>query len=632
MSTKEVKKVFFLESYNPSVKYNGEIVSLNPAVSYYLYKKNIKYHILEDYYSEKDLRSSEEEYFFKQLEWFDCFDVFIKENISFCNKYNIPMAKASYLRLKYFSDMVIIYSYILSRFFQGNRSIEHVAYVHPPFVESDRCSVFNFRYKSVKIFCDLLQLFSKKYNVQYTDYLIDGERDASKKKLLNNLENNLFLKSQIKKMINFFKYEKFKKIIPSNSHLKDLNIFFINAGSLDIDYPMKMFIRHNARIYSRERGVVLQEDILSRKPIDIPSLDNAFLIKLREECEFCAGNLEKDTKVISWVNNICTLDVSSVILPFLKYFISKECFHVLQDAAKMYNFYKRNKIDYIFARGNTDIDSLGPLVAAKYMNGARSVCVEHSCFAFDMEVFGVFETETYNYTITRDSISQDYFEYSIKNRYKSDCKVIESPYYLRSIRKKNSGLKKKKKKEQIVYVERKFADIVRSFNNMVYPLTWYFEFQKQIINYFGQETKYDFMYKHAQGTEWAEHSILDYIKDSGFENITILRENFLKTLKYADRVIVDYPSGAFFEAAISGKPVLCICADYFKILKQAKAVFGKSLQQFASTDDAISIIKEFLCCEPQDYTVNIPLSKNDFLDAFEELHSMSEHGTSVKNN
>ena len=46
MSTKEVKKVFFLENYNPSVKYNGEIVSLNPAVSYYLYKKNIKYHIV----------------------------------------------------------------------------------------------------------------------------------------------------------------------------------------------------------------------------------------------------------------------------------------------------------------------------------------------------------------------------------------------------------------------------------------------------------------------------------------------------------------------------------------------------------------------------------------------------------
>jgi len=46
MPTKEVKKVFFLESYNPSVKYNGEIVSLNPAVSYYLYKKNIKYHIV----------------------------------------------------------------------------------------------------------------------------------------------------------------------------------------------------------------------------------------------------------------------------------------------------------------------------------------------------------------------------------------------------------------------------------------------------------------------------------------------------------------------------------------------------------------------------------------------------------
>ena len=622
MSTKEVKKVFFLESYNPTVKYNGEIISLNPAVSYYLYKENIKYHILEDYYSEKDLRSSEEEYFFKQLEWFDCFDVFIKENISFCNKYNIPMAKASYVRIKYFSDMVIIYSYILSRFFQENNNIDRIVYVHPPFLSNDSFSVFNFRYKSVKIFCELLQLFCKAFNVQYVDYLTDGKRDAAKRNLLNNLKANSFLRIQAKKVINLFKYEKFKKVIPADPCLKELNIFFLHAGSIDIDYPIRKLIKHKARIYLRERGVVLRESTLSRKPIDISPLDNTFLRKLKKECEACAGYLEKDSKVISWVNNECALDVSSVVLPFLKYFISTECFHVLQDAAKMYKFYKRNKIDYIFARGNTDIDSLGPLVAAKYMSGAKSICIEHSCFALDMEVFGVFETEIYNCTITRDSISQDYFKYSIKNRYKSDCKVIESPYYLRSIRRKNSVLKKKKRKEQIVYVERKFSDIVRSFNNMVYPLNWYFKFQMQIVNYFGQETKYDFMYKHAQGTEWAEHSILDHIKDSRSGNINILRENFLKTLKYADRVIVDYPSGAFFEAAISGKPVLCICADYFKILKQAKVVFGKSLQQFASTDDAISIIKEFLYSEPQDYTVNIPLSKNDFLDAFEELHSM----------
>ncbi len=630
MSTQEVKKVFFLESYNPSTKYNGEIVSLNPAVSYFLFKKNIKYHILEDYYSEKHLRSSEKEYFFEQLKWFDCFDIFLKENISFCKKYNIPLAKASYLRLKYLLDIVIIYSYILSRFFQNNRNIDHIVYVHPPFVENDRYSVFKFRYKSMKIFCDLLRLFSKEYNVQFTNYLIGDKRDTPKKYLLNNLKNNLFFKTQIKKMINLLRYEKFKKIIPSNSFLKDLNIFFLHAGSLDIDYPIKKLIKHKANIYLRESGMILQENILARKRIDIPPLDNAFLRKLKEECEACAGNIEEDTKVISWVNNKCTLDVSSVVLPFLEHFISKECFYVIQDAEKMYNFYKKNKINYIFARGNTDIDSLGPLVAAKYMNGAKSVCIEHSCFALDMEVFGVFETETYNYTITRDSISQNYFEYSIKNRYKSECKIIQSPYYLRSIRKKYFGLKKRKKREQIVYVERKFSDIVRSFNNMVYPLTWYFEFQKKIINYFGQETKYDFIYKHAQGTEWAEYSILKHIRDSEFENINISRGNFLETIKYADRVIVDYPSGAFFEAAISGKPILCICADYFKILKQAKVVFGKSLQQFSSIDDATSIIKEFLCNDPQKYTVNIPLSKNDFLDAFEELHSMSEYDNKLK--
>jgi hypothetical protein len=82
---------------------------------------------------------------------------------------------------------------------------------------------------------------------------------------------------------------------------------------------------------------------------------------------------------------------------------------------------------------------------------------------------------------------------------------------------------------------------------------------------------------------------------------------------------VNYPSGALFEAAVSGIPVLCVCADYFRILKEAKIVFGKSLQQFSSIDDAISIIKNFLYSEPSEYIVNIPLSNENFIDVFKKI-------------
>ena len=88
---------------------------------------------------------------------------------------------------------------------------------------------------------------------------------------------------------------------------------------------------------------------------------------------------------------------------------------------------------------------------------------------------------------------------------------------------------------------------------------------------------------------------------------------------YADKVIVDYPSGALFEAAKAGKSVLCVCADYFNIIKKAEAVFGKSLQPFSRIEDAISIIKEFLYANPDDYIVEIPSSDKDFISVFNQI-------------
>jgi len=82
---------------------------------------------------------------------------------------------------------------------------------------------------------------------------------------------------------------------------------------------------------------------------------------------------------------------------------------------------------------------------------------------------------------------------------------------------------------------------------------------------------------------------------------------------------MDYPSGSLFEAAVFGKPVLCLCADYFEILKQAKEVFGKSIQQFSSIDEAVLIVRKFLCADPEEYRVNIPIPKNDFLDIFQDM-------------
>ena len=174
---------------------------------------------------------------------------------------------------------------------------------------------------------------------------------------------------------------------------------------------------------------------------------------------------------------------------------------------------------------------------------------------------------------------------------------------------------------KIIYVQKKFNGLARHLNSMNYPLDWYFEFQKELIDFFAKEISFEFVYKHAQGQEWAEDSILRYIEDKGCKNISVSKKEFLKTLESADRVIMDIPWGSFFEAAVSGKPVLCICPVHFRILKQPRETFGKCIQQFSSIEEAKTIIKEFLYGNPSEYIVDIPMSDNDFMDAFKEMQN-----------
>ena len=78
-----MEKCVFMESYNPALVHDGEIVSLEPSVSYRLFKNKIKYRILEDYYDEKMLRASEEEYFFEQLKWFEIRSLYSCRNTNY---------------------------------------------------------------------------------------------------------------------------------------------------------------------------------------------------------------------------------------------------------------------------------------------------------------------------------------------------------------------------------------------------------------------------------------------------------------------------------------------------------------------------------------------------------------------
>lgn len=614
-----VNRIFMLEDHDFLFPIDGAeamIISLDPSISYCLWKNGTEYKILEDFYDEKKLRDGQREYFDKQLTWFKSFDEKIKEFVPFCVEHDIPLAKANYLRLKYFVDTVVIYSRILSSLFESEPGLREIVYEHKPYTKDPKYSIFNFKKESRKVFGKLLEAFCFERGVKFTRTLMYRKEDCHQHGEVPQRQAILktVIKKQAKKILNYAKYKKF---IPKqqDSIISGRKVLCMHAGSAGVDEPIRHLIEKDAVVFLKEEDRILREDTFSRKDVSLSDIPDDIAKAIKEGCYDCSLSL-KNSEVVDWISDKCDFDVSTIILPYLETFVSRDCKDILTESKRMSTFMRKNNISYLFARGNTDKASMGSIIAARYLKSAKSVCLQHASIAVDMEVFGVFETETYDYLITSSDVAQSFFELSLKERYNTGCKAFPSYYLLRGVRSKNSSKRNSNQREKVVFLEKKFPEKVRCFNNMIYPLTWYFEFQKKIVDYFSQREDVDFIYKHASGQRWAGESILLYLKEKKFSNIEIFDGHFLEILNDADRVLMDHPSTALFEAASCRKPVMSLYADYYKIIPQAEKVFGNSLRSFSTEEEALSTIDNFLNTDKRQYIVNLSLEGDSFSEAF----------------
>jgi hypothetical protein len=344
------------------------------------------------------------------------------------------------------------------------------------------------------------------------------------------------------------------------------------------------------------------------------------LAQLSEECKCAANNLESGSQVFKWIRDRAHIDTTPILKPFFEHFLIHDIPKILEDSLSMRDFFKRANIQNVIGRSNSDRESQGPLIAAKFMRAARSLCLEHASLAVDNEAFGVFDTETYNFTFARDPISESFLNDSITHRYASDCKIARSMHYLKDIRRRAGRHQPKRPPVTVVYIEKKFSDRVRAFNNMVYPIVWYFEFQKSLIDFFETKKNFKFIYKHAKSPkqDWAKSSILQYIYEKKASNITVFQGELMKLFPSVDRVIMDYPSGALFEAVVAGKSVFCFFPEYFRILPEAKRIFKNSFEPFHHPKDAISALDGFLDSDPDQYRHSLVIDDKPFSAIFQE--------------
>ena len=326
----------------------------------------------------------------------------------------------------------------------------------------------------------------------------------------------------------------------------------------------------------------------------------------------------------------CRFDATQLVLPYLKYFIEDVCSEILFKSKRFIEFYKNLDIDMVVATSASDNNSKSALIAAKKANIDR-IGFQHGTDIYNNRNWHINDIDNFDYYFTFEPLAEERFKRAVCYDYVNNTKILQMPYRLTNTMTKRTsrnidreGKRDLSDKKTILYVPASKSNIhSRCYNNMTYPVLWYYELQKKLINFFATKREFEFIYKHANNTtrQWASKSIVPYIKSKNSKNIFLETRLMREYIGKIDGVVVDRPTTPLFEGAMLDKPLLCLIPGFISshIDENAFPLFGDNISVFQTDEDAVNSLNRFLedittgnCAAP----VRIPF-RND--DVFEVL-------------
>lgn len=608
------------EDISPQVSCGGRrLLSLSPEASYKLLKAGISYSIIEEFYDESRLLEDEESYFFSQLEWFGNFNKFLRNNIEYCKSRNIDLATNHFYRIKCFVDSVIIHFRIFSRFFETVKP-ENVLYIRKGAETGMPYNIYGPFNEQRHIVPLIVERICREKKIPLSVDAYQNDKTARGASQHKKQVKDILKKCNFKSPYYFFKYSKGLKPVRSAGK-GNMNVLLLHAGCLPMDLLIKDLISLGHRVFLKTGDEISRiSTIIQKKILDLKTGGygkNELALKIKKDCRSASDAFSKKADLVKWISDKSGIDVSDIVDPYFKYFIENICYKSLVEADVIGNFYKKEKIDFVVSRSASEEGCVGSLLAAaKFKN---RICFQHGCAAFssksqDMHELGLFD---YYFAMHNEAESECRLTLDSKRDLLGDCKVFQAPYHMKEVNRRWSEARRDK--NTIMYIPTKLFFGFRNYNAYLYPITWYFELQKSIIDLFSSRKDMKFIFKYAPGQGWSMDSIVSYLKDRKFANISVKSESVSQCIGKAGRVIVDFPSTSFYEAAAARIPVISVCPEWFKIRDSARKNFGRSIKQFKDIPGAIRIINDFLNNDPEAYSVNLAISNGNAVDTLKRI-------------
>jgi len=624
-------KVYLVEDYHPDLKFdeNSLVVALTPQVCYLLDKAGIKYSIIEGYYDEAELLATEDEFYETQLKWIDGLDEFLQSDITELRDLNLRLGAIYYYYLKSMVlDPLYIHCYALNKLFEKIKPSAIVFASYPP---QETSLDFTLRDDGSGYYSQVIPILCRENDIPLTRvFLEEADKGVKELKVVSGgsftgrLRRRLG-KDEVVRWIYFrtkFIYKYFRKLAflerPSRERL---NILILKSGySVETDFIIDAQKKGHS-IYQLSGDFIMKYSLLgARRYLDLKSAYKDKLAGLDNGIWESTANLLAGSNLIKRLNEQCRLDVSEIVLPKLKYFISKVCPDILRYFKVFSELYEKERIDFVLAPSAQSSVESAARAAANHGEHVNTVCICHGDDIFAGKFWRDLELQNSDILISSNI--------EAKQNYECLCqaKNITTDLYVSSHRLSNvvkiNHLREKGgskiKKRRVIFLPTILLGNYRWLEDY-YPDNWYYKFQKSLIEYFSMKKEYTFVWKGLPQSDETYNPTPNFIRDNNFSNIEIATNPFVEHLLSVDRVVCDFASTGFYESVVAGVPTMSLYHKTHTVRKSAVEYFGNLLKSYSDIPEAIKHIDEFLNSDPELYKITIEMGEESVLNILEGI-------------
>ncbi len=584
----------------------GSLISLHPQVSQFLHQCNIPYHILQDYFSEKEIRSFEEGHFENQITWCNTMDQMVNNEIA-------PMQAQGAFRpffhhlskWKYLFDIFVLWETHLDYFITRTKP-NKILYYEASSYPASNYSLYSLRENTTPFWKDVLISACQRHHIECTIISVSKTNPPPFQPASKVYFQSIHVVA--KTILHFFKFHKFFHFVVSRSKS---SVLFLDIGDYAMDNLVRQLMSLPIRIFYMSQGMIRElTHYLEQRSYYQSSNKNTISPLFQKRLDsFFQKMLRNENWVIPAVPK-SFLHLSKIFILFLEEFLTKEMPRTLQDFISMRDFLIHSKVKAVIAKASSGRPYCVALNAAASLGIPRS-CIQHACGPVAMSDWIFSDLAYFDHLGTMDALTKNAFSRFYENHsalFTNKPVITESISSLHNIAKCPN--QSRRKYRRILIVPMKSFEGLLKLNSFLYPITTHFELLKNLISACRHHPEIEFLIKHPGGITWLDDSIGPLLKMIPNSNIQMVKGKLRSYFSKIDACFCDFPSTPFFESLAAGIPTCSVYPSAAHLFPEMKEFFGPCLLSFDHLEEIPVHFNYFIKEDPALFRRTLPFGQD----------------------